>query len=267
MTEKFHERFNIPVSAEDARKRFVNRVYNDILIDFFYNFLMQEQWDVVSMRVLTALGIKNQASPAYFQWENKIGDDFWTNVRAAEAMYESVSHMGVSLSLVKIIENILHLSEVDLGIRWHEGHFLPSGSPLLDEKLVNDVLRCLQPNGYAGVRASFIKGLEHLLHSIGKPQLRSDVVTDMYEALEALAKIVTGRNKELSANAEQFISMVKVSDGYKRLLKEYIAYANAIRHAGKEGQAKPDLTRKEVESFVYLTGVFIRLAVSEEAQA
>jgi hypothetical protein len=70
-----------------------------------------------------------------------------------------------------------------------------------------------------------------------------------------------------STKLEQFISIVKASDGYKRLLKEYIAYANAFRHAGKDGQAKPDLTRKEVESFVYMTGVFIRLAVIEEAQA
>ncbi len=132
---------------------------------------------------------------------------------------------------------------------------------------MNDVLRCLQSNGYAGVRASFNKGLDHLLHSINKPHLLSDVVTDTYEALEALAKIVTGRDKDLSTNAEQFISIVKASDGYKRLLKEYIAHANTIRHAGKDGQPKPDLTRKEVESFVYMTGVFIRLAVIEEAQA
>lgn len=87
----------------------------------------------------------------------------------------------------------------------------------------------------------------------------------MYEALEALAKIVAGRDKDLSANAEAFISAVKLSNGYKRILKEYIVYANTIRHAGKAGQAKPDLMRKEVESFVYMTGLFIRLAVIDEA--
>lgn len=89
----------------------------------------------------------------------------------------------------------------------------------------------------------------------------------MYEALEALAKIVTGRDKDLSANAEVFISAVKVSEGYKRVLKEYIDYANKMgRHAGEKGQAKPSLSRKEVESFVYLTGLFIRVAVIEEKQ-
>ncbi len=114
----------------------------------------------------------------------------------------------------------------------------------------------------------FKKGLEDLIHSIKTPTRLQDVVTDMYEALEALAKIVTGRgDKDLSANMELFIKAVQVSDIYKPILKEYIAYANKIRHAGKDGQPKPDLTRKEVESFVYLTGVFIRLAVINEAQA
>ena len=81
-------------------------------------------------------------------------------------------------------------------------------------------------------------------------------------------KIVTGRgDRELSANMESFIKAVQVSDIYKPILKEYIVFGNKIRHAGKDGQPKPHLTRKEVESFVYMTGVFIRIAVIEEAQA
>ena len=80
--------------------------------------------------------------------------------------------------------------------------------------------------------------------------------------LEALAKTVTGRpDKDLSANREMFLAKVKASDEYKQLLKDYIDYANRFRHAEREGQRRPELSRKEVESFVYLTGVFIRLAM------
>ena len=82
------------------------------------------------------------------------------------------------------------------------------------------------------------------------------------EALEALAKIVTSRpDKDLSANRELFLSKVNASDEYKQLLKGYIDYANRFRHAAREGQRRPELSPKEVESFVYLTGVFIRLAM------
>lgn len=94
-----------------------------------------------------------------------------------------------------------------------------------------------------------------------RPELLSDVITDAYEALEALAKIVTGReSKDLSGNAELFIKKLGVSENYKKMLKEYISLANEFRHAAQEGKEKPKLTIPEVESFIYLTGLFIRLA-------
>ena len=184
-------------------------------------------------------------------------------MRALEALYD---HPGTKPRADIALKRILADSEVDLGIRWHDGQFLPAGAPLLDERLINDVLGCLSSHEYQGVREPFDKGLDHFLHSMKKPELLADVVTDMYEAIEALAKIVTRRDKDLSSNAEAFISKVKLSDGYKPMLKEYIAYANDIRHAGKKGQPKPSLPRKEVEGFVYQTGLFIRLAVVSETQ-
>jgi hypothetical protein len=107
----------------------------------------------------------------------------------------------------------------------------------------------------------FEKGLRHFLESLNKPDLLSDVVTDLYEAVEALAKIVTGRDKDLSANREQFLSRVRAAEEYKPLLRWYIEYANEFRHAADRGTPKPSLSAAEVESFVYLTGLFIRFAL------
>lgn len=85
----------------------------------------------------------------------------------------------------------------------------------------------------------------------------------MHEALEALSKIVTGKqNKDLSANAELFIKKIKATDPYKKILKEYIDYANKFRHAPGKGKSKPLPSESEVESFIYLTGLFIRLAIT-----
>jgi hypothetical protein len=83
----------------------------------------------------------------------------------------------------------------------------------------------------------------------------------MYEAVEALAKIETGRDVDLSANCELFVKSVKASEPYKALLKDYIAYANQFRHAPRNKQPRPALSMKETESFVYMTGLFIRLAM------
>jgi hypothetical protein len=112
------------------------------------------------------------------------------------------------------------------------------------------------------VLVPYSKGLEHFLHSNKRPELLSDVITDMYESLEALAKIVTGRDtKDLSANAQLFLKEIKTSEPYKNILKEYIAYANSFRHAAPKSAPKPTLSVKEVESFIYLTGIFIRLVI------
>ena len=62
----------------------------------------------------------------------------------------------------------------------------------------------------------------------------ADVVTEMYESLEVLAKTVTGRgDKDLSGNSELFIKAIQVSDIYKPILKECVVYGNKIRHAEK----------------------------------
>src|SRR6185436_9346610 len=99
---------------------------------------------------------------------------------------------------------------------------------------------------YKGISDAFKKGLDHFLHSTKKAALLADVLTDMYEALEALAKVVCKNEKDLSGNGESFISEVGLADPYKRMLKEYIKYANDFgRHAGPQGKAKPLPSRRE----------------------
>ena len=92
----------------------------------------------------------------------------------------------------QIIQEILDASEVDLGIRWDVGRFLPSGARLLDDRLINDTLGFLRSAGHGAVLDPFAKGLSHLLPASKRPEVLPDVITDMYEALEAMAKIVTG---------------------------------------------------------------------------
>ena len=126
---------------------------------------------------------------------------------------------------------------------------------------MNDPLSWLREKQYESVLGPFEKGLSHFVTAKSQPKMLSDVITDMYEALEALAKIVTGRDsKDLSANREDFVSKLGVSGAYSRILREYIAYANGYRHAAPNNTSRELANPKEVESFVYLTGLFIRLA-------
>lgn len=159
---------------------------------------------------------------------------------------------------------IISMSEIDLEITWAAGYFKRTGAKLLDSALVNEPLQWLSDPKYTNVRKPFQKGLQHYTEAIKRPELLEDTVIAMYEALEALAKIVTNKpSGDLSENRELFVKKVGLSEYYKKMLKDYISYANEFRHGKEETKKKPIPSSKEVEAFIYTTGLFIRLAISE----
>lgn len=261
---KFHERFDIELDIDEVKKRFMNRISNQIFDDFFENKFDEEtRKGIILWQVANVLGKS-------FYWDygfsTYIGMDFHKYLQAVEVFYNALVDDALKRELESLINFVLAKSEVDLGVKWENGQFIRSGARLLDEKLVNENLRWLENPEYESVYTPFVKGLSHFLKAEKDPKLLYDVITDMYEAVEGLSKIVTGKHdKDLSANAELFISKIKVSPNYKKILKEYISYANDFRHALKKGQKRPKLSMNEVESFVYLTGLFIRLG-SERVQ-
>ena len=255
---KFVDRFNIEIGQDDARNRFINRAYNGIFHKFFYG-LCQEWRYRINLEIVSALGDKYQY---HKNFEDHIGRDFYRNLLALETIYNSLEEFYDKKECNMLINLLMTESEIDLGIIWQNGRFIKSGAKLLDDKLVNDVIHWLRENKYSSVLIPFEKGLNHFLHSDKRPEILSDVITDMYESLEALAGIITDHPKnDLSKNRELFIKNVKASDAYKKLQSEYITYANKFRHAVEEGMDKPSISQREVESFIYLTGLFIRLAI------
>lgn len=256
---KFHERFDIDVNFDDAQERFVNRVYNEIWLSFFLSLYDNDRYRV-HRSVATAIGERYQFHQSIHEL---IGQNFLKNLQGIEALYEGLERGGsYRRDIEAIVRKLIATSELDLGIEWNSGKFFRKGATVLDDALVNDPLHWLKDQGYESVLKPFEKGLRHLLEAHSRKELFGDVITDMYESVEALAKIVTGRaDRDLSANREMFLSKINASDKYKEILKKYIDYANDFRHAAKEGEPKPSVTEHEVESFVYLTGLFIRLAM------
>ena len=259
MNEKFHDRFNIHLNIDDAKRRFINRAKNLIFFEFFYNrFTDSERHDIL-LKVASFLGEEYIGG---FKFDKFIGDDFHHCLRALEAFYRSIDRAS-KFRFEELLIFIIRESELDLGISWENGRFLRTGAKLLDEHLVNENLRWLSDKKVITVLEPYSKGLKHFLEAEKRPELMSDVITDMYESIEALAKIITGKgNKDLSANAELFIKKTNATENYKRILKEYISYANEFRHAQSKDKTRPILSKFEVESFIYLTGIFLRLSVS-----
>ena len=267
----FHERFNIQVGVDVAQRKFIHRVENQIFSELLEDeetlaYIANER---IRRAVANALGERYQRMTniaSYIRHDFARVGDFHTCLQALESIHDTISSFGDVMKvrqLTAIINRILQTSEIDLGVTWENGIFVRSGAKLLDHALINEPLSWLSAPKYSNVYAPFEKGLKHFLQSEKRPEILSDVITDMYESLEALAKVISERpSKDLSANAELFVQRIKASEHYKRLLKDYITYANEFRHAGVEGRPRPKLTNNEVESFIYLTGIFIRVAIT-----
>jgi len=266
----FHLRFNIDVPLEEARENFINRILNDInsefplLEDWGEDEYDYTGWTDINRYVAHKLG-KRYTKYSFVEYADT--DKFLEFLRALEALYEAFYQLytdGRPAMISRMINNALQKSEVDLGVEWQNGRFLPSGARLLDEALVNDNLRWLSKPKYTSVREAFEKGLHHLAEAANKPEGFNDTVTEMHKALEALARVVLGNDKGLSANREAFVDKLNLSDYYKRMLKDYIEYANKLsRHAPKLGATRARLLPSEVEAFVYATGLFIRLSLQQ----
>ena len=197
------------------------------------------------------------------QWDKCVGNDWPKFLSTTEAVHGALNLFAIGMAnhFDRQVKTTLAASEIELGISWDSGVFTRTGAKLLDERLVNDPLHWLRERKYDSVVAPYEKGVKHLLEGEKHPERYADAVTDAYEGLEALAKIVIGQDRDLTGNAEKFISELKLPETYRRMLKEYISFANVYRHAVKSGEKRDYPTLKDTEAFVYMTGLFIRLSI------
>lgn len=252
---RFHERIGLKLEIDEARRRFMNRVANSVypLIDH----LVREQLRRRMLRGAVAYDLGERSGPSL---QGLANGDFARTLEVLEAVQRHLRPED-RLQVRAAIAKALDASEIDLGIRWSRDAFSRSGAPPLDAAVVDDVLGRLERPELESVRVPFAKALAHLLRSTNHHELRADAVTDAYEALESMAKIATGKNGDLSKIQEQFVRELAISSDLKPVLKAYIAYAGNYRH-GSGDTPKLLPSDREAEAFVYLTGVFLRLATS-----
>ena len=280
MPDPFYARFNIDVPIDEARRRFVNRVANRVrMIASALSF--DDTLDPLLWEIEATLGESHSRQiehgiygvPTFVErWCEIVGDDFLRCLHALEGFYRGIpaaSLMGGYTppvgALNDAIRETLAESECDVGVSWENGIFTRKGAEILDEKLINESLRWLADPKYQNVLLPFQKGLSHFLEGTKNPQQYGNAVTDMYEALEAIARIVTDKPaRDLSALREEFIAKLRLPEAHKTMLKQYIDYGCDFRHAVQMGQIRTWPLEHEAENFVYMTGLFVRLAIQAE---
>jgi hypothetical protein len=140
MAEKFDERFNIRVPMDEAKRRFVNRAHSQILSPDCPFMLGEGHLRRACMAIAFELGERFDAGTPFRRTalEAYTGLNFERTLQAIEAARRVICGPNSGPQLDEVVEAMLSESEVDLGIRWNDGKFLPSGAELLDDALVNE---------------------------------------------------------------------------------------------------------------------------------
>jgi len=84
-----------------------------------------------------------------------------------------------------------------------------------------------------------------------------EVITHCYVAVEGVARNILGNGKTLDNNRVGLMEKLGLSQEWKALLSNFIRYANEFqRHASEN---RHNLNPIEVEGFLYMTGVLLRM--------
>lgn len=254
---KFYQRFtNLKIDAVEAKQRFVSRMMYVLFPD--YPSVRGEQLRLASK----ALGELTTNIP---QLEQFVRADFYRMLDMLGRLVTLLPHDDTgyihltSSSLSDQIHKELEAADIDLGVDWRDGEFIPRGARLLDNKLVDDPLEWIKNSDLSTVYDPFTKALDHLLRARKDTRLLHDAITDAYDSLEAMAKEVCGRDKKFDDIRELFVSKINASQKFKSIAKELSQYAHEFRHGARQAKPKPNPTMAEAEAFIYTVGILIRL--------
>lgn len=281
MNADFRKRMGLEqVDAAEARKRFLNRIGVSVLRWLqdnkgrtFYdeNFIwwiseeLGESWgDRVKAREYDS-GYWSDVT-----METMTKGDFYQTLAVVEKAYQYLaegrpgqiySRYGFNKpeDLINIrnfnerMNRIMLLSETDLGVFWKDGRFYLSGARELDEALISDTLEWL--SSYPAAQKQFAVALDHYKKSTQTPSAGKDTITNSYTSVEALAKEILKNNRSFDKNSDGLVEKLGLPNEYKNIVHYYkqLAHEYGSRHAGS------DPTHREVEAFVYLTGLLLRL--------
>ena len=102
------------------------------------------------------------------------------------------------------------------------------------------------------------KDFDEALNAYMKKQY-NDSVADCYKCIEGIVKKLLGNDRTLENNKDGLLTKLNFSKEWKNIFGSYLTYANVYgKHASdKRHNVDPD----EVEAFIYLTGLIIRISL------
>jgi hypothetical protein len=261
------KRFNIEVDLISAQRIFINKINNYIL--FFPKFANDSAF---AYALCNNLGIEYMAGTdirSYLPSEKESFKEYILYLQIIINMLFNESLLNKDKEYVYLLSKVQSAIEetpIDLGIKLKKykskaAQIRLSGSKLLDEKLVDDVLGLLSDSKRKPIRIAFEKGLNEYLESISKPEKLKNTFRDMQLSCDETCKLLL-KNKQLG-----FAHLFKKNNWEELGLNSYQKQIFWVlnEYIDKFAKHKSDavITREDTEFVIYLTGMFIRLLLSK----
>ncbi len=249
--KRFNRLFKIEGSKKNEQNSFVQRINQTIFKDIEWYQHYEEMFRDVCYRLS-----KNPDDIMSHKFRQLSNDNFFKTIKILMILYNYFKNEKDLQDKISLeINKALSYATVDIGIRWKNGIFYPSGAKILDEKLIEDPFDWL--NEFPDEKKDFETALSHYISKDNKKL--GDVVSNCYLVVEGLARKILNNKKTLDNNKELLFKKLKLSQSWKSLLSNYINYANKFkRHASDE---RHSINPPEVEAFLYITGLLTRLII------
>lgn len=261
MFKDFNKSFGISFSLEEEKTAFINRCAHFVqdlrkIID-----ARDGSYENVFSFVCVQLGLNANEIISQNSFLHRFvpnltllfNDDFINTLKvlmATRSYYEKDAEMIALFD--DLVHGILDMANVDLGISYRAGVFLPKGEELLDTALIEYSLEALQK--FPNENQDLINALDNY-----RTGTKYGVIENCYKCLEGLFKVILKNNETLINNKREILSYLKLSDHWKRILAAYIDYGNDFgRHAHS---GRHNFSATEVEAYLYQTCLFIRLII------
>jgi len=236
MTKKFHERFEeVKIDKNLALTNTLNRFVN-MIFDWPNGYLGfvaprdKERREIESFVVsYSGFGKRYEYHKPYIK--RYLDDNIYQAMKMIEGLFSYVFEKHATIAVAKlnaIVQKIINMAEMDIGLRWKNGVFSKKGAELLDREIVDNALGWLKSEGFETVYEPYKDSLEHLMNSTKEPDRLHDGISNAFEALEGLAKIICENNRTLHKNQELFINRLGISSNYKNICR-YGKSAQAFR--------------------------------------
>ncbi len=185
-------------------------------------------------------------------------DDFLDTLKVLILLYDWLRKNRHNLLNIadRLITEAIETSQVDIGIKWSDGMFYKSGAPILDEVLIDNILGVLNNENGKRILASFQKGLKEFMEANKDNHKLKNAVLDMQLVLDEASKILLNEKNAGFSNLlkdKNWDNIIK-NKYYQKIFFQLNEFGDKLaKHNFTE------LDKNEVEIFIYLTGLFLRL--------